>query len=164
MPLIHPVSITLMAAGVLSAAPAIAQKVAANVQVHGSSGDTTEPVQRALNQIIFTPTKGKRGIASARLAGNPAEPGLYVVMVKMADGAENASHTHPDGRITTVLRGKILYGIGETIDRAKAKVYEAGAYYYTPPNAPHYLVSMAPDTLYQEVGVGPSASHPVVTK
>ena len=157
-------SVILGAAALLSQASAGAQDVMPNVQVHGPSGDSAEPLQRSLDQIIFTPTKGKTGIASARLAGNPAEPGLYVVMVKMALGAENPPHTHPDGRVTTVFRGKVLFGIGKAIDRTKAKIYEAGAFYYTPPNVPHYLISMAPDTLYQEVGVGPSASNPVATK
>lgn len=153
-----------LATAALLVAPSAAAQMEAIIQIRGPSGDTREPVQRSADQIVFTPTKGKAGIASARLAGNPAESGLYAVMVKMGDGATNAPHTHPDGRLTTVLRGKILYGIGDTINRTKATVYEAGAYYYTPPGTPHYLVSMAPGTLYQEVGVGPSSSQPITAK
>jgi quercetin dioxygenase-like cupin family protein len=85
-------------------------------------------------------------------------------MVKMDKGASNAPHTHPDGRATTVIRGTVRYGLGDQIVLESSKVYGPGSFYYTPPNTPHYLVATEGEVVYQEVGMGPSASVPVPAK
>lgn len=134
------------------------------LQIHSPAGDSKEAVQFSPGEIDLKPVEGKPGVYAANVIGNPGVAGVYVVFVKMDNGATNAPHTHPDGRATTVITGKVLYGLGDRIDPSSAKVYGPGSFYYTPPNTPHYLVATEGEVLYQEVGMGPSASIPVQSK
>ena len=63
--------------------------------------------------------------------------------------------------MTTVISGRVAYGIGKKADLATTKIYSAGGYYYTPPNVPHFLLAVDSDVVYEEVGFGPSSSPPV---
>jgi len=51
--------------------------------------------------------------------------------------------------MTTVISGRVAYGIGKKADLAAAKIYLAGSYYYTPPNVPHFLLAVDSDVVYQ---------------
>jgi len=53
---------------------------------------------------------------SARLAvvaGNPSEPGLYTVRVKVPNGVKLMPHRHPENRIYTVISGVFYIGLGD---------------------------------------------------
>lgn len=154
----------LLVAHVTSGALADSPNAAQNVRIVGQGGDSTVPLQIPADQVVFTPAPGRPGISHARYVGDTTQPGMYVTIVKMLKGATTPPHFHPDGRFTTVLRGKVMFGIGDKIDPATAKVFEAGSVYYTPPNTPHYLVSMSRELVYQEVGIGPSGSTQVGPK
>src|SRR6185295_5719090 len=55
----------------------------------------------------------------ARLAvvvGHPTEPGLYVIRVKLPDGAKMMPHRHPENRIYTVMSGVFYIGVGDSFD------------------------------------------------
>jgi quercetin dioxygenase-like cupin family protein len=134
------------------------------VEIHGSAGDSKQALQLPSEEIHFRSVEGKPGVYSANVVGDPAAPGVYVVFVKMEKGASNPPHTHPDGRATTVITGKVLYGLGDRIAPESAKVYGPGSFYYTPPNTPHYLVATEGEVIYEEVGMGPSASMPLPSK
>ena len=120
--------------------PASAENPAVTVEIHGPAGDSSGAVQVPASDIKFLPVEGKPGIYSANIVGSPGKAGIYVVLVKMDKGGQNAPHTHPDGRMTTVISGQVAYGIGKRADLAAAKIYSAGSYYYTPPNVPHFLL------------------------
>jgi quercetin dioxygenase-like cupin family protein len=56
---------------------------------------------------------------SARLAvlvGEPSEPGLYMVRVKVPAGVKLMPHTHPEDRIYTVISGVFYIGLGDRFD------------------------------------------------
>src|SRR4051794_20809283 len=141
--------------------PTAAENAPTAVEIHGPAGDSSDAVQVSASDIKFLPVEGKPGIYSANIAGSPGKAGIYVVLVRMDKGGQNAPHTHPDGRMTTVISGRVAYGIGKRTDLAAAKIYSAGSYYYTPPNVPHFLLAIDSDVVYQEVGFGPSSSPPV---
>lgn len=68
--------------------------------------------------------------AGARLAtmvGRPAEPGPYVVRVKLPGDAKLMPHKHPEDRIYTVMSGVFYIGLGETFDADKVKAYPPGS-------------------------------------
>src|SRR5436305_13683979 len=68
--------------------------------------------------------------AGARLAimvGHPAEPGPYVVRVKLPSDAKLMPHKHPDDRIYTVMSGVFYIGLGESFDSDQAKAYPTGS-------------------------------------
>ena len=92
------------------------------------------------------------------ILGAPSKPGMYIFRVKMAAGARIPPHTHPDDRNTTVLTGTIWVGVGETFDEAKMVAVPAGAVYVVPATMPHYVWAKEGEAIYQESGVGPSAT------
>ena len=64
---------------------------------------------------------------SVRLAvvvGHPAEPGPYVIRVKVPAGVRLMPHRHPEDRIYTVMSGVFYIGLGERFD---ARVVHATA-------------------------------------
>jgi quercetin dioxygenase-like cupin family protein len=97
------------------------------------------------------------GVQTAVLAGDPAQPGLYVIRAKLGEGAKVAPHTHPDTRYDTVISGEIYFGFGETFDASNAKLYPAGSQITVPANAPHFAWVKDGVAVLQEVGIGPSA-------
>jgi quercetin dioxygenase-like cupin family protein len=76
----------------------------------------------------------------------------------MEPGAVNAVHVHPDARVTTILSGTVIYGLGPTADRASGVAYGPGSVYFTPPNTPHWLIATDETVVYDEAGFGPSKS------
>ena len=53
------------------------------------------------------------GVNFVALAGNPGEPGLYVVRAKFAPHTMSRPHWHPEARCVTVLKGTWWAGTGE---------------------------------------------------
>ena len=49
----------------------------------------------------------------AVMVGHPAEPGPYVVRVKVPGGTRLMPHKHPEDRIYTVMSGVFYIGLGE---------------------------------------------------
>ena len=65
---------------------------------------------------------------------------------------------HPDERSSTVLSGTIYVGFGEIFDEARLVAIPAGAVYVAPANVPHYVWAKDGEAVYQEAGVGPTAT------
>ncbi|MBV8096209.1 MAG: cupin domain-containing protein [Acetobacteraceae bacterium] len=150
-------------AGALCFVAAGSRGDSARVEIHGSSGDSKQAVQLTPEGINFRSVEGKPGVYSANVVGKPSVLGVYVVCVKMEGRKQSASYS-PDGRATTVITGKVLYGLGDRIAPESAKVYGPGSFYYTPPSTPHYLVATEGEVIYEEAGTGPSASIPVPSR
>lgn len=143
---------------------AMAQQPSRTPRIHGPQGDSTEAVQLQPEDIVLRPIPaalGKPGISSRILVGAPQEPGLYLVRVSLAPHTVNSAHTHPDGRVTTVLSGSLLYGLGAEVDPAKARRFAAGSVYYTPADTPHFQITTDEAVVYEESGVGPSKTVPL---
>ena len=56
------------------------------------------------------------GARLAVIVGHRAEPGPYVVRVKVPGGTKLMPHKHPEDRIYTVMFGVFYIGLGETFD------------------------------------------------
>jgi quercetin dioxygenase-like cupin family protein len=93
--------------------------------------------------------------------GAEQKPAVYLFRVKLAAGAKIPPHTHPDERNSTVLSGTIYVGFGETFDETKVVAIPAGGVYVAPANVPHYVWAKSGEAIYQESGVGPTATAPV---
>jgi quercetin dioxygenase-like cupin family protein len=99
------------------------------------------------------------GVQGAWFLGSEARPGLCLFRVRLAAGARIPPHTHPDERSTTVMSGTILVGFGETFDESRMVAVPAGSVYVVPAGSPHYLWARDGGVVYQESGVGPSATN-----
>ncbi|MET0401274.1 MAG: cupin domain-containing protein [Cystobacter sp.] len=139
-----------------AAPPAQAQAPAI---IHGPEGDSSTFLSWRAASL---PMKEARpGLFATDLVGHMASAGVYVVRVRLVPGGRNAPHTHPDGRLTTVLSGTLHYGRSDTIDPEQAQVFGPGDVYYTPPGAAHWQFAGPEGAVYDETGFGPSALVPV---
>jgi hypothetical protein len=97
------------------------------------------------------------GVSSAVGVGNPAQPGLYAMFGRMERGARFPPHTHPDGRLTTVIYGTMYLGMGDVFDESNVVAYAQGSVVFTPANAAHYMWAKDGVVIMQEAGAGPTA-------
>jgi quercetin dioxygenase-like cupin family protein len=98
------------------------------------------------------------GLRAAWVLGAEQKPGIYVLRVHLAAGARIPPHTHPDERNTTVLSGTIHVGFGATFDETRMVAVPAGAVYVAPAHVPHYVWARDGEAMYQESGIGPTAT------
>ena len=63
-------------------------------------------------------------------------------------------------RNSTVLSGTIYVGIREVFDESKVVAIPTGVY-VAPANQPHYIWDKDGEAMYQNPGIGPTATGPV---
>lgn len=99
-----------------------------------------------------------RGASSTFLVGSSDDEGIYVQRVKLAPGALISPHIHSEQRYSVVLEGTIYVGFGNTVDEAAVVAIPAGGQYLAPAGVPHYILAREAMAVYQETGIGPSAT------
>lgn len=99
------------------------------------------------------------GVQGAWFLGGQETPGVYLFRVRLAAGARIPPHTHPDERSSTVMSGTLYVGFGDTFDETRLVAVPAGAVYVAPANMPHYLWARDGEVVYQESGIGPTATR-----
>jgi uncharacterized RmlC-like cupin family protein len=95
---------------------------------------------------------------SARLAvvvGHPAEPGPYVVRVKVPNGVKLMPHRHQEDRVYTVISGVFYIGQGERFDEEKLEAYPPGAVVVLPGGTPHFHWAKSGEYVTQVTALGP---------
>lgn len=95
---------------------------------------------------------------SARLAivaGQPAEPGPYVIRVKVPHGVKLMPHRHPEDRVYTVISGVFYIGLGEQFDEGKLAAYPPGAVIVLPGGTPHFHWAKSGEYVSQVNAIGP---------
>lgn len=90
----------------------------------------------------------------AVLEGNPSEPGVFTLRIKIPDGGHISPHWHPNVERVTVLSGRFLLGSGEKMDRNKVKKLDPGSYTSMPPGMRHFAIAEG-ETIIQLTSVGP---------
>jgi quercetin dioxygenase-like cupin family protein len=94
----------------------------------------------------------------ARLAvvvGRPAEPGPYVVRVKLPAGVRLMPHRHREDRVYTVISGVFYIGLGEEFDEEKLQAYPPGAVIVLPGGTPHFHWAKSGEYVTQVTAAGP---------
>jgi hypothetical protein len=95
---------------------------------------------------------------SARLAvvvGHPAEPGPYVVRVKVPSGVKLMPHWHHEDRVYTVISGVFYIGRGEQFDERELVAYPPGAVIVLPGGTRHFHWARSGEYVSQVTAVGP---------
>lgn len=100
------------------------------------------------------PASLEPGAQVAVLEGNPGEPGIFTMRIKMPDGFQIAPHWHPEVERVTVVSGTFLLGAGEVLDREAADSYEPGSYLSMPPEMQHFAITEG-ETVIQLTSTGP---------
>jgi quercetin dioxygenase-like cupin family protein len=99
--------------------------------------------------MTFTPagmtwvagTGAAKGTSQAILVGTPDKSGTAIIRVKMPDGYVNQPHYHAKAEYITVIQGTLLFGTGDTVDKAKATVLPAGSFIEVPAGVHHWSVT-----------------------
>jgi quercetin dioxygenase-like cupin family protein len=90
----------------------------------------------------------------AILEGNPSEPGVFTMRIKMPDGYHISPHWHPNVERVTVVSGTFLLGSGDEMNRDETEALKAGSYTSMPPEMRHYAIAEG-ETVIQLTSVGP---------
>jgi len=87
--------------------------------------------------------------------GDPSKEGPYTFRVKMPSGYKLPPHYHRDKRTVTVLKGTYWIGVGEVFDAKPMDMMEAGSFYTTEADVPHFAWART-EVILQESGYGPT--------
>ena len=91
----------------------------------------------------------------AVIAGQPSEPGLYMIRVKVPGGVKLMPHRHSEDRIYTVISGVFYIGVGEEFDPDKLEAYPPNAVIVLPGNTPHFHWAISGEYVSQVTAIGP---------
>ncbi|OAI19197.1 hypothetical protein A1507_07900 [Methylomonas koyamae] len=100
------------------------------------------------------------GSETAVLVGDPAKPGLYVVLNKWKAHHNSKPHSHPNDRFITVISGTWWVGTGSDYNPDELKPVPAGSFVTHYGNEVHYDGAKDEDTILQIVGIGPATATP----
>ncbi len=102
------------------------------------------------------PTADGTGVQLAKLYGDPARPGLYVIRIRFPPGVMSTPHYHPEDRVAVVIKGTWWTGKGGTTNRATTEPIAAGGVMVHPKGQLHYDGAKGEEVILQMSGVGPS--------
>ena len=91
----------------------------------------------------------------AVLAGQPTQPGMYTIRVKVPSGVKLMPHKHPEDRIYTVMSGVFYIGLGESFDGDKVKAYPPGSVIVLPGETWHFHWAKSGEYVTQVSAIGP---------
>jgi len=91
----------------------------------------------------------------AVMVGQPDQPGLYTIRVKVPCGVKLMPHRHPEDRIYTVISGVFYIGLGDEFKADKLEAYPPGAVIVLPGNTSHFHWAKSGDYIAQVTATGP---------
>jgi quercetin dioxygenase-like cupin family protein len=100
------------------------------------------------------PASFEPGAQFAVLEGDPAQPGVFTMRIRMPDGFRIAPHWHPNPERVTVVSGTFRLGSGEVLDPAATTPLGPGSYTSMPPGMRHYAIADG-ETVIQLTSTGP---------
>lgn len=95
-----------------------------------------------------------KGAQIAVMQGDPGAAGVYTIRLRLPEGYVIAPHFHPTDEQVTVISGHFLIGMGDTVDRFKARRLSPGDFATAPARSHHYAIA-ADAAVVQVHGEGP---------
>jgi hypothetical protein len=135
----------------------------------GSAGHAVElnpaaVIYKLPDQIQWS-ARTPAGNQFANVAGDPAQPGLYVQMFKWLAGTHfSRPHFHPNDRFITVLKGTWWVGSGTKYDPNNTVPLPAGSFVTHFAKQIHFDGAKDEDAVLLIVGEGPGTSTPAEVK
>lgn len=123
-----------------------------------AAGATVTFTPEGLNWVAGTGLS--EGSSLAVLVGDPTKSGTSIIRVKMPDGYTNQPHYHPQPEYITVMQGTVLFGTGDTVNKANAKAFSAGSFIMVPAGVHHWSIAKG-ETIEQVGGEGPLNNIPI---
>ena len=104
------------------------------------------------------------GAKQAVLVGDPAKPGLYVILTKWPPHKMSRPHWHPNDRFITVLSGTWWVGTDSKFDPDSTVPLPAGSFVTHYGKQIHYDGGKDEEVVLEIVGQGPATSTPAEAK
>jgi len=96
-----------------------------------------------------------KGAKSVILVGDPTKAGVFIAWLKFPANYPIPPHTHPYAEVVTVLSGKLGNGMGETFDKSKGEILNAGSSFVLPTGHTHYVWTTDQETIVELIATGP---------
>ena len=110
------------------------------------------------DSMVWHDYPGLPGVKFVVLAGNPKEPGLYVIRAKFAPHTMSRPHWHPEARYVLVVKGTWWAGTGDKLDPDATVPLKAGSFAIHTPREVHYDGAKDEEAIVQITGIGPSGT------
>jgi quercetin dioxygenase-like cupin family protein len=91
----------------------------------------------------------------AVLAGDPSQPGPYVIRVRVPAGERMKPHKQSEDRIYTVISGVFYIGLGEKYDETQLIAHGPGSVLVLPRGQSHFHWAKSGEFIAQVNGIGP---------
>lgn len=101
-------------------------------------------------------TSGVSGIQTRVLSGDPSQPGLYTIEIRVPANTRIQAHTHKDPRTATVVSGTWYFGYGEVAGDPLVKALPPGSFYSEPKHVAHFALTRSEPAVVQITGWGPT--------
>ena len=133
-------------------------KVAEDIFNADTPGPVVEHTMVASNALVWgdSPPGLPAGARVAVVAGDPGQPGPFVLRVMAPAGFTVPPHWHPAAENLTMLAGTAAIGMGDTADPATMATLDAGGFVVLPAEMRHTFVAKTAAT-FQIHGTGPFA-------
>ena len=95
-----------------------------------------------------------KGSKVAVLYGDPTKEGLFVIQVQLPANYRIPAHSHPTDEVVTVLRGTLLFGMGDKLEPGHAKALPVGSVVVAPAKMNHFVLTKEPARI-QVTSMGP---------
>ncbi len=95
------------------------------------------------------------GARLAVMVGHPAEPGPYVVRVKVPGGTTESVRKEAEQARYTVMSGVFYIGLGKTFDGDRATAYPPGSVIVLPGETWHFHWAKSGEYVTQVSAIGP---------
>ena len=142
---------------VLTAAVLIAVGAGASV------AQAQEPKSATPPHVMVSPAEMKwadgpgslpAGAKFAVIEGDPKNPGLFTMRLKLPASYRIPAHWHPADEHVTVISGTFNMGMGDKLDATKGHALSVGSFAVMPAKTNHYAFTNE-ETVIQLHGVGP---------
>jgi quercetin dioxygenase-like cupin family protein len=131
--------------------------VAASAQQDGRATIRLEDIPWPSARAGGAGTSGAGGIETVVLRGDPAKPGLYTLMLRVAPNVRIQAHSHGDDRVATVVKGTWYFAYGAPFNESALRALPPGSFYTEPPDTPHFAMTKE-EVVLQITGTGPSST------
>jgi quercetin dioxygenase-like cupin family protein len=127
---------------------------------HAASPTETDAgfIRVTADQVQWQVDADGSGMQRAVIAGDPSQPGLYVIRVKFPRGVMSRNHFHREDRHATVIQGTWYTGTGDEFDPDNTVPLRPGSYMKHPAGAHHFDGAKEEEVIVQIIGEGPSAT------
>ncbi len=122
--------------------------------VAGPAVPQTPHVMVTPEALVWQPSSRVPGLMTAVAEGDPAKAGPFVLMLKLVDGAWIPPHWHNGDKRLVVVRGTLLMGMGDRLQKATTRPLPPGGVAVVPADSRHYEGASG-ETLVALLATGP---------